>query len=54
MAEAKFLDSEYEWIFRTCTNAFNVYITMMHFISYDNTLNIPNSGKLNNKKIRVK
>jgi len=48
MAEKKLLiDPEYEWIFRTCANAFNVYITMMHFIFYDNTLTLrpENSGK---------
>lgn len=47
MTEKKLLDSEYEWIFRTCTNAFNVYVTMMHFIFYDNILNLrpENSGK---------
>lgn len=48
MEEKKlFIDPEYEWIFRTCANAFNVYITMMHFIFYDNTLTLQpeNSGK---------
>lgn len=46
MSEKK-LHSECEWIFRTCTNAINVYITMMHFIFYDNILNLQeeNSGK---------
>lgn len=45
MPEKK-LHSECEWIFRTCTNAINVYITMMHFIFYDNILNLQeNSGK---------
>jgi len=49
MAEKKLIDSEYEWIVRACTNAFNVYLTMMHFIFYDNTLNLQpeNSGKRN-------
>lgn len=56
MVEKKLLDSEYEWIFRTCTNAFNVYITMMHFIFYDNTLNLrpENSGKFNAEEIEIK
>lgn len=47
MVEKKLLDSEWEWIFRTCTNAFNIYVTMMHFIFYDNILNLrpENSGK---------
>lgn len=47
MIEKKLLDSEFEWIFRTCTNVINVYITMMHFIFYDNILNLQaeNSGK---------
>ncbi|EZA53980.1 hypothetical protein X777_05823 [Ooceraea biroi] len=41
MADKKLLiDPEYEWIFRTCANAFNVYITMMHFTFYDNTLTL--------------
>ncbi|KAL0111855.1 hypothetical protein PUN28_013209 [Cardiocondyla obscurior] len=40
MIEKKLLDAEYEWIVRTCTNAFNVYLTMTHFIFYDNTLNL--------------
>lgn len=46
MPEKK-LHSECEWIFRTCTNAINVYITMMHFVFYDNILNLQeeNSGK---------
>jgi len=53
MAEKKLLvDPEYEWIFRTCANAFNVYITMMHFIFYDNTLTLrpENSGKSDTSK----
>ncbi|XP_018375087.1 PREDICTED: uncharacterized protein LOC108768901 isoform X1 [Trachymyrmex cornetzi] len=40
MSEKKPLDSEYEWIVRICTNAFNIYLTMIHFIFYDNTLNL--------------
>ncbi|XP_018348611.1 PREDICTED: uncharacterized protein LOC108752331 isoform X1 [Trachymyrmex septentrionalis] len=46
MSEKKPLDSEYEWIVRICTNAFNIYLTMIHFIFYDNTLNLQpqNSG----------
>jgi len=49
MAEKKLIDSEYEWIVRACTNGFNVYLTMMHFIFYDNTLSLQpeNSGKRN-------
>lgn len=55
MTEKKLLDPEYEWILRTCTNAFNVYMTMMHFVFYDNALNLQpqNSGKLSETK-RVK
>lgn len=50
MDKNKLLDSECKWIFRTCTNALNVYITMMHFISYDN-LQSQNSGKPGNDKL---
>lgn len=42
--------SEYEWILRTCINALSVYITMTHFILYDNALSTQpqNSGKSGN------
>lgn len=40
MSENSQLDSEYNWIVRTCTNAFNVYLTMLHFTLYDNTVNM--------------
>ncbi|KAG5317614.1 CALM protein, partial [Pseudoatta argentina] len=40
MSEKKPLDSEYDWIVRICTNAFNIYLTMIHYIFYDNTLNL--------------
>lgn len=40
MNEKAQLDPEYNWIIRTCTNAFNVYLTMLHFTFYDNTVNM--------------
>lgn len=40
MTEKRMLDSEFEWIVRMCTNAFNIYLTTMHFIFYDNTLSL--------------
>ncbi|KOC69233.1 hypothetical protein WH47_11565 [Habropoda laboriosa] len=44
MSEKPQLDPQYNWIVRTCTNAFNVYLTMLHFTFYDNTVNMqPNT-----------
>ncbi|KAK2584726.1 hypothetical protein KPH14_007059 [Odynerus spinipes] len=33
-------DPEFNWIFRTCSNACNVYLTMLQLIIYDNALNM--------------
>lgn len=43
----RLLEPEYEWILRICANAFNVYMTMVHFTFYDNAVNLrqPNTGK---------
>lgn len=38
------LDPEYNWVLRTCTNAFNVYLSVIHFTFYDNAINMqPNA-----------
>lgn len=50
MTEKRLLDSEYEWIVRTCTNAFNIYLTMIHFIFYDNTLSLQPENFGNSEK----
>lgn len=34
------VDPEFNWIFRTCSNALNVYITMYQIIIYDNALDM--------------
>ncbi|KAI4480280.1 hypothetical protein M0804_010278 [Polistes exclamans] len=33
-------DPEFNWIFRTLSNALNVYLTMYELIIYDNTVNM--------------
>lgn len=50
MTEKRLLDSEYEWIVRACTNVFNIHLTMMHFIFYDNTLSLQPENFGNSKK----
>lgn len=34
------VDPEFNWIFRTCSNALNVYITMYQIIIYDDALDM--------------
>ncbi|KAK9296046.1 hypothetical protein QLX08_009817 [Tetragonisca angustula] len=43
MNEKPQLDSEYNWIIHTCMNAFNVYLTMLHFTFYDTVNMQPNA-----------
>ncbi|KAG7198431.1 hypothetical protein KM043_005817 [Ampulex compressa] len=31
-------DPEFHWLYRTCTNGFNVYLAMIHYTFYDNTV----------------
>lgn len=34
------MDPEYDWLRRTCLNAFNVYLTMTHLMIYDSTVDL--------------
>lgn len=45
MNEKPQLDSEYNWIIHTCMNAFNVYLTMLHFTFYDTVNMQPNATR---------
>lgn len=34
------IDYEFDWIIRTCINGLNLFLTMLHFVVYDNLTNM--------------